>query len=460
MPTKKDNQIGNFDAISSNQCELSFIFEDLIEKPIPNLKVKIVSAIGDIHDVITDSFGQISDYVMDNVSELKIMVSSATGKTKEVARFTPTTGKTEVRLLSPKVRVKGKSIALKGAPGTIDSDKRELNTVALGRDAHGNPRLDIYHLCPNDYDLLLAKNVIYWDAIIAASKRSGLIPQAIAAVIDAESAKKNGVWQPTSVAIDFKKTKAMATNEKGGKLSANETYYRSSAAGMTQFLNGTWIGETLKDGTYLNEKAKAANVVAKRPMISRTGREVKKQDGTSVMEEKFQVTLNVWKSLKELKKEHYITGVTPYPLGASGSKSLKDWLKLRFKPEYAIMAAVDYAITNLKALKAKGFNIDGLNDAEKAKVMYLTHHLGLSDAIKFIRKEITESKAKDLLVAQVGAEKAFKYYQDEHKSYVKGHRAWLSNFINDNIKLVHFYCHELRGIKIQDVLLSTVIKKL
>ncbi|QWA11036.1 hypothetical protein GTU79_28555 [Sodalis ligni] len=153
------------------------------------------------------------------------------------------------------------------------------------------------------------------------------------------------------------------------------------------------MGETLKDGTYLNEKAKASNVVAKMPRIGHLGREVKTR-WHNYFGRKISGNVGCLEEPPRTAKERYISGCTPYPPGASGSKSLSDWLKRRFEPEYAIMAAVDYAITNLKALKAKGFNIDGLDDAEKAKVMYLTHHLGLGDAIKFIRKEITESKAK------------------------------------------------------------------
>jgi hypothetical protein len=44
-------------------------------------------------------------------------------------------------------------------------------------------------MCPNRYDLMLGKNVIYWNQIIRASERSGIIPQSIAAVISAEAAK-------------------------------------------------------------------------------------------------------------------------------------------------------------------------------------------------------------------------------------------------------------------------------
>lgn len=75
---------------------------------------------------------------------------------------------------------------------------------------------------------------------------------------------------------------------------------------------------------------------------------------------------------------------------------MQQLLKLRFKPEYAIIAAVDYGIANLASLKEAGYNIDGLNDAEKAKLIYLTHHLGLSDAKRFINNKITECSSKKI----------------------------------------------------------------
>ncbi len=70
------------------------------------------------------------------------------------------------------------------------------------------------------------------------------------------------------------------------------------------------------------------------------------------------------------------------------------------------MAAVDYGVANLAALKAAGYNIEILNDAEKAKIMYLTHHLGLKNAKRFIKNEITEDAAWRLLKAQVGSKSA------------------------------------------------------
>ena len=70
---------------------------------------------------------------------------------------------------------------------------------------------------------------------------------------------------------------------------------------------------------------------------------------------------------------------------------------LRFKPENTIMAAVlrrrKFSIT----LKKSGYKINGLNDAEKAKIIYITHHLGLSDAKTFNKAyKIQKGKAKTI----------------------------------------------------------------
>jgi hypothetical protein len=113
------------------------------------------------------------------------------------------------------------------------------------------------------------------------------------------------------------------------------------------------------------------------------------------------------------------------------------------------MAAVDYGLYNLAQLQTAGYSVDTLNDAEKAKIFYLTHHLGLGDAKRFIRKTITEESAHKLLVAQVGAKKAAKSAKD-YGSYVEGHRAWLSDYINNNINLKGFYCPKIEFTEKQE----------
>ena len=123
------------------------------------------------------------------------------------------------------------------------------------------------------------------------------------------------------------------------------------------------------------------------------------------------------------------------------------------------MAAVDYGIANLASLKEAGYNIDGLNDAEKAKIIYLTHHLGLSDAKRFINNEITENSAKKLLTAQVGEESAKS--RSKTAGYVKAHKKWLIDYINRNIKLSEYFCHEqITSNSLEDIDLIETIKKI
>lgn len=80
----------------------------------------------------------------------------------------------------------------------------------------------------DDGGLSLGPNAIYADDINAAARRTGLSPAMLAAIIGAEAASRDGVWDPAS------------------------RNPRSSAAGLTQFLSSTWITEAQRSGTYLN----------------------------------------------------------------------------------------------------------------------------------------------------------------------------------------------------------------
>ncbi len=101
------------------------------------------------------------------------------------------------------------------------------------------------------------------------------------------------------------------------------------------------------------------------PLLNKKGEAVKVKKGEVVYEKKFQVFTGKWKTLDELKNVIYINGIMLCPRRATAD--VQQWLNLRFKPEYAIMAAVDYGVENLASLKKAGYKIDGLNDAEKAK---------------------------------------------------------------------------------------------
>lgn len=425
---------------SHEQCIMSFTFQDLIEKPIQNLKVKLVALSGDVYESVTNEMGKISDFILDKVSDVQVFVSAGTGEPKKIANISPTESKNNIQLTSPKVRIRGTSSALNGDPGQLDSQVGVLNTVTKGRDSKGNPIIQINHACPNEYDLNLGKNIIYWDDIISASKRSGIIPQSIAAVINAESAKdKELIWKQESVCYNYGEMK----KRKKARAESNLTpidivLYKSSAAGMTQFLNKTWFWETFRKGTFLNDKAREMGLLADKPKMDKHGKPILKKDKTPVLETQFNVSPDVWNSMSDIVKGGYLLGKTPYPKKAT--KSIQDWLNMRFKSLYAIMAAVDYGMYNLSFLKEIGYNVDSLNDAEKAKVMYLMHNLGAGDAKKFIGKTINEERAEELLIAQVGKDNAVSRAKMNSGSYVRAHRLWLSAYIDQMIKVELFYC--------------------
>lgn len=442
-------EIASLAAQADITCTLSFAFEDLIEKPLQKFKVRIESAAGDVVESVTDELGKIQDYVMAKAEEIRVFVKGAHG-VKEVAKFTPSEGKSDIRLTSPKVRVKGVTQPIKDRAGRIDLDIHPVNTVVSGRDSKGNPVIQLNHTCPNKYDLQLGPNLDYWDQIIAASERSGIIPQSIAAVINAESAQINRVWNKDSVAINREKTKAAkALKEQQGESAEGVVIYNSSAAGMTQFLNATWLDETFREGTYLNEQARVRGVLADKPARDIFGNiEYHPKTHQHIILPMFEIAPDTWFTKQQIIDNRLLRGITPYPPHAT--KALQSWLNLRFEPEFIIMAAVDYGLYNLAQLQAAGYSVDTLNDANKAKIFYLTHHLGLGDAKRFIRKTITEESAHKLLVAQVGAKNAAERAFKNSNSYIKGHRTWLSDYIDRNINLEKFYCPKVEFTEKQE----------
>ncbi|WP_267443335.1 LysM peptidoglycan-binding domain-containing protein [Erwinia psidii] len=349
-------------AQADTSCTLSFAFEDLIEKPLQKLKVRIESAAGDVYESVTDELGSIQDYVMAKAQQIRVFVNGAHG-VKEVAKFTPSEGKSDIRLTSPKVRVKGVTEPVKDRVGRIDLDKHPVNTVVSGRDSKGNPVIQINHTCPNKYDLQLGRNLAYWDQIIAASERSGIIPQSIAAVINAESAQIKGVWNKDSVAISREKTKAArALKEQQGESAEGVVIYNSSAAGMTQFLNATWIDETFREGTYLNEQARERGVLANKPKRDALNNiEYHPKTYQQIILPMFEIEAGTWWTKQQIISNRLLRGITPYPPHAT--KALQAWLNLRYEPEFIIMAAVDYGLYNLARLQTAGYRVDTVNDA-------------------------------------------------------------------------------------------------
>jgi YD repeat-containing protein len=167
-------------------------------------------------------------------------------------------------------------------------------------------------------NLDLGVNERFRDQILQASRESGLPPQTVAAIISAEAATigRTGVWDVNS---------------------ANGT---TTARGLTQFLEGTWMTEAARTGSYLNGVAREGGY------LDRRGRFI--------------------------------------------ASKRADFLRLRFDAQHSISAATDYAKFNLAALRTSG--ADGKTNlildetpGALAKYAYIAHHEGLGGARAYLQ---------------------------------------------------------------------------
>ncbi|MHA6720073.1 peptidoglycan-binding protein [Sphingomonas sp. RS6] len=210
-----------------------------------------------------------------------------------------------------------------------------------------------------DGPLALGSNARYAAALNAAEARSGVPATALAAILDAEAAKGgDGSWNP---------------------LSRNP---RSSAAGLGQFLSGTWQTLAQTPGTWLNQ------VSRERGWLTEDGKV------------------------------------------AAGRRG--ELLALRYDPDASILCVADLARQNLDRLEQAGLNVRA--DSETlAKAAYLGHHLGIGDARKFLAGGIDAGRARTLLAAQIGDDAARARISTTGDA-TQAHRQWLLGFIDRRIQ--------------------------
>jgi len=416
--------------------------------PIPNLRLAI--EIGcDRTEHVTDSSGQIPAVeVEDSSKEVKVFAEKSTGGWKKISELTVDQESTSVTLRSPKTAVESKTAIHDGPAQTAKTDKpapSQPGTIEDKRSANGNPVQAVALECPNKDNLRLDANYKYRDIILAASKRSGICPQAIAAIMNAEAAVLKVVEQ---IPVINKKTKKQVVDKDGkpkfirkerstGEWDVRSASPRSSARGMTQFIDGSWIGQATIAGTYLNARAVSEGWITETTVMHTVGKKVKSQ---TVMAFKLAnndlVTAKGKLSLAQtLNTKEYFSGKA-----TAKDSNLQKLMDLRFQPDFAIHTAVDYGIQNLSGLTGKGIKTSDLPDAEKAKLIYLTHHLGLDDAVAFIRRKMSAVHAKELFIAQVGEEKAEDAADNFDGDYLAAHRDWLQGFIDEKIKLNEKMC--------------------
>lgn len=210
--------------------------------------------------------------------------------------------------------------------------------------------------------LALGANAAFAPMLERAAARTGLDPAMLAAIVDAEAARaRDGRWDPAS------------------------RNPRSSATGLGQFLDATWLGEARRPGSWLNAAASSRGLLG--------------SDG--------------------------------HP--RAGARTAL--LALRTDPEASIEAVADHAAANLARLGRAGVRSD--TPAAQARAAYLAHHLGLGDALRFLGSGLAEQLAGRLLAAQVGAVAADRRIAAAG-SATDAHRDWLLAYVDRRIRPVRY----------------------
>lgn len=439
-------------------------FVDALNREIAGLRVLIDNGVQAALELVTDAAGLLPPVAVHPLDPpVKVNVERAAGGTKQVAEIKPANTSQLVTLASPKVKVSGSLRRHEGppTPKEVPAKPKPLGQETNTRSSNGHPVHEIALECPNPQNLRLLANFSLRDFIIAAAQRGKMTPQAIAAIINAEAGTipKRYVVRPI---LDLSTQKPRVGKDgkvlvkkivdptwHDGEWNARAAAPGSSARGLTQFLDGTWIDLALTDGTFLNAKVRKEGWLTTKTIQERTTRRVREGNKITTVIEEVPKTVPAFKgndgqlisAAKGRSLARTLSGA-PHITGRATASSgfLQKLLDLRFEPEYAIHIAVDYGMQNINRLIKDGYDINSLNDADKAKVFYMAHHLGYGDAVKFIQETISESRAQHLLEQQVGVADAAQRAKDNSDNYVRAHRLWLDEYEERKIKLHTYYC--------------------
>jgi len=450
---------------------IAILLRDGLDQPIPGLPVKIEVAGEPPIEATTSEQGAV--VVPKSDSEATLQVLDASARYHEVCKIDPTkctTGTVIVR--SPKVVEKvplrphhtrrpassvqtqapaPASCAPAPAPATPSSEdhgwfqtarnwltkvmhphdslpsapdaQRKMQAPAANKS--GNPIAIITGPeCPNQDNLCLGENNRYRQAIIDAGKRLGLCPQAICALIDCEAA-----METEKILLIDKEGKPL--RDKRGKPLVKEVRKHwkadsgndeTGAVGLTQFLPGTWLTHAMVRGFFLQEQSAAKGWV--RNEITANG----KRCWNFVLADG-KTTATPWQHLSDA--------------------NVRQCLAMRKNPTWSIQAAADYGSANLKLLSKAKFNLKGLNDMDKAKLMYLLHHEGETAGPLFIRNELANGKGGlqalrkkfEKQLGKDGTARAREFIERAGGDVEIAYRIWLADYVDKRFKdSVKYFC--------------------
>lgn len=229
---------------------------------------------------------------------------SATGIEMVDNRITLTTGDASIVLNGSEIAVSAKgTITLKSAGNDVVLQGGPMVKINVGNSAGVSklkadatapkatpapaPERKRLPLLPGQKPCVkLGVNKKYKDAILLASQRTGMPPESIAAIMNAEAEKnKQGEWNPNSYNTD------------------------SHAQGLTQFIPGTWNQMAKQKGTLLNERAQELGYV----------KEVTTKRGTS-----YQVVPGKEQELLDLRTDPELSIVSAAEYDSENMKALDD----------------------------------------------------------------------------------------------------------------------------------------
>ena len=422
-------------------------FIDASNEPIEGMHVNLTIGAHKLHHS-TDSDGFVPAVVLEPSDEIKISVKTLAGEWKTISEVKPAGPTTHARVVSPKIKRTSEQKLHEGPAQPakpVETTRQEIGSTTFTRSQNGHPVQQVALECPNPENLRLEANHKYREIILGASRRSKLSPHAIAAIMNAEAAR---ILNVKKLPVIDKKAGKQKTDAHGTPVFIKQTYDtgewdprsenpRSSARGMTQFLDATWISLALTKGTFLYERAKREGWITEKTKTVQRGKDkVEKTypqfnlaDGTVITSAPKSSLDRLLSSRRFIRK-----------WATSSDKNIQNLLDLRYDPECAINTAVDYGLQNLEMLKSKGVKVDSIPDGEKAKVIYLTHHLGADDAISFIYNTMSAKKAELLLRTQIKDEGAEIRAKRAGGDYLKAHRNWLGEFIDNKIIISDKMC--------------------